>query len=91
VFVVVVKVIALIVKHPMRYCHVVWAHEAGGLATRDILYVTFHGYLARHNRFAAEAPKAVQQQPGRGGQPYGLAGAISGVITIASASSGFDA
>jgi hypothetical protein len=44
--------------------------EAGGLANHDILRVVFHGYLAHHNRLAAEAPpvvgayKAVQRQPG---------------------------
>jgi hypothetical protein len=34
VYVVVVKIIALIVKHSLRY---LWMQEAGGLATHDIL------------------------------------------------------
>jgi hypothetical protein len=32
--------------------------EAEGLATHDILRAVFHGYLACHNRLAAEAPPA---------------------------------
>jgi hypothetical protein len=34
--------------------------EAGGLATYDILRVAFHGYLACHNRLAADIPAATR-------------------------------
>jgi hypothetical protein len=61
VYVVVVKIIALIVKHSLRY---LWMQEAGGLATHDILRVAFHGYLACHNKLAAEAPLATRGTPG---------------------------
>jgi hypothetical protein len=44
--VVVMKAIALIAKHCLRYCcRAVWMQEAGGFTT----HVAFCGYLARHN------------------------------------------
>jgi hypothetical protein len=50
VFVAVVKVIPLTVKHRLRNCcRVMWMQEAGGLATHDILRVAFHGYFAHYN------------------------------------------
>jgi hypothetical protein len=64
--VVVMKAIALIAKHCLRYCYrAVWMQEAGGLTT----HVAFCGYLARYNQLAAEAPLVVGLQNSPSGDP----------------------
>jgi hypothetical protein len=71
VVVVVVKVIALIVEHPLRYCRGVWMQEAGGLTTHDILRVAFRvpQSIGCGGSTSSRASEAVQRQPkGRPGK-----------------------